>query len=67
MEQVCIRSLANAFDLRDGAVEEIISLYEVMIGEDRDIESAISTRTGVSRDIVEKIVDGYNAMMECGI
>lgn len=67
MEQVCIRSLANAFDLRDGAVEEIVSLYEVMIGEDRDIESAISTRTGVSRDIVEKIVDGYNAMMECGI
>lgn len=67
MEQVCIRSLANAFDLRDGAVEEIISLYGVMIGEDRDIESAISTRTGVSRDIVEKIVDGYNAMMECGI
>jgi len=67
VEQVCIRSLANAFDLRDGAVEEIISLYEVMIGEDRDIESAISTRTGVSRDIVEKIVDGYNAMMECGI
>lgn len=67
MEQVCIRSLANVFDLRDGAVEEIISLYEVMIGEDRDIESAISTRTGVSRDIVEKIVDGYNAMMECGI
>lgn len=67
MEQVCIRSLANAFDLRDGAVKEIISLYEVMIGEDRDIESAISTRTGVSRDIVEKIVDGYNAMMECGI
>lgn len=67
MEQVCIRSLANTFDLRDGAVEEIISLYEVMIGEDRDIESAISTRTGVSRDIVEKIVDGYNAMMECGI
>lgn len=67
MEQVCIRSLANAFDLRDGAVEEIISLYEVMIGEDRDIESAISTRTGVPRDIVEKIVDGYNAMMECGI
>lgn len=67
MEQVCIRSLANAFDLRDGAVEEIISLYEVMIGEDRDIESAISTRTGVSRDIVEKIVDGYNAIMECGI
>lgn len=67
MEQVCIRSLANAFDLRDGAVEEIISLYEVMIGEDRDIESAISTRTGVSRDIVEKIVDSYNAMMECGI
>lgn len=67
MEQVCIRSLANAFDLRDGAVEEIISLYEVMIGEDRDIESAISTRTGVSRDIVEKIVDSYNAIMECGI
>lgn len=67
MEQVCIRSLANAFDLRDGAIEEIISLYEVMIGKDRDIESAISTRTGVSRDIVEKIVDGYNAMMECGI
>lgn len=67
MEQVCIRSLANAFDLRDDAVEEIVSLYEVMIGEDRDIESAISTRTGVSRDIVEKIVDGYNAMMECGI
>lgn len=67
MEQVYIRSLANAFDLRDGAVEEIISLYEVMIGEDRDIESAISTRTGVSRDIVEKIVDSYNAMMECGI
>lgn len=67
MEQVCIRSLANAFDLRDDAVEEIVSLYKVMIGEDRDIESAISTRTGVSRDIVEKIVDGYNAMMECGI